>query len=155
MDHFNRREAMNLLATTGALGLAGPAFASADAQSKKAKVNSERPIESTAVAESYGARELFAVVDREGNLRRGLHAVSSRSLALGHYEVVFDRDVRHGAYVASSGGQGYEGVPLAATANVMGRTNNPRGVCVFVANANGDPLAAGFHLIVICPEGFA
>jgi hypothetical protein len=98
---------------------------------------------------------LFAVVDWEGKLRRGLHAVSAKRLGLGYYEVVFDRDVRRGAYVATTGGYGYEGVPPSAIANVMGRASNPRAVFVYVSDLTGSPLAAGFHLVVICPEGFA
>jgi hypothetical protein len=37
----------------------------------------------------------------------------------------------------------------------MGRASNPRAVFVFVSDMNGRQLSAGFHLLVICPEGFA
>jgi hypothetical protein len=155
MESVSRREAMRLAATAGTAALAGSAALAADPPPKKAKANHEAPVESTAGPESYGARELFAVVDWEGKLKRGLHAVSSKRLGIGYYEVIFDRDVRHGAYLATTGGHGYEGVPLAAIANVMSRANDPRGVFVFVSDLTGAPLAAGFHLLVVCPEGFA
>jgi hypothetical protein len=146
---------MKLVATAGAVALAGSAAVAAEPPPKNLKANNEPQVEGITNAESYGAREMFAVVDWEGKLRRGLHAVSSKSLGIGYYEVVFDRDVRHGAYVATTGGPGFVGVPPAAVANVMGRPNNPRAVFVFVADLTGAPLAAGFHLVVICPEAFA
>jgi hypothetical protein len=155
MKTLNRRDAMMMAATGGAAVLAASAAAADDPPPKKPKVNVEPPVEGTTSAETYGARQLFAVVDWEGKLKRGLHAVSAKRLDVGYYEVVFDRDVRHGAYVASSGGPGYEGVPLAAVANVMGRASNPRAVFVFVSDMNGRQLSAGFDLVVICPEGFA
>jgi hypothetical protein len=146
---------MKLAATAGAGGLAASAVAAAQPAEKKSKVNTERPVEGTATADRHGARELFAVVDWEGNLKRGLHAVSAKRLAVGHYEVIFDRDIRCGAYVATTGGHGYEGVPPAAIANVMGRANNPRAVLVLTSDMTGSARAAGFHLVVICPDGYA
>jgi hypothetical protein len=146
---------MRLAATTGAAALAGSAAAAAEQPPQKPKVNSEPPVEGITKAETYGARELFAVVDAEGTLRRGLHAVSVQNLGQGYYEVVFDRDVRRGAYVATPGGHGYTGVPLSAAVGVMARANNPRAVFVFVTDLTGAPQACGFHLVVLCPEGFA
>jgi hypothetical protein len=152
MDTVSRRGALKLATAAGTAALAGSAVAAADAPPK---VNNEKPVESKAKAESYGARELFAVVDGQGNLVRGLHAVSAQSLGQGYYDVVFDRDIRRGAYVATTGGHGYVGVPVAAIANVMGRADNPRAVFVFTSNLNGSPVAVTFHLVVICPEAFA
>jgi hypothetical protein len=146
---------MKLAATAGAAALTASAAGAAEQPPQKPKVNNEPPVEGITSAERYGARELFAVVDAEGKLRRGLHAVSATSLGLGYYEVVFDRDVRRGAYVATPGGPGYTGVPLSAAASVLGRVNNPRAVFVFVTDLTGAPLACGFHLVVLCPEGFA
>jgi hypothetical protein len=154
MSTVSRRDAMKLAATAGAAALAASAATAADPPLNK-KANNETPVEGITTAETYGAQELFAVVDWEGKLRRGLHAVSATKLGIGYYEVVFDRNVRRGAYVATTGGHGYEGVPSAAVANVMGRANDPRGVFVFVSDLTGAPIAAGFHLVVICPEGFA
>jgi hypothetical protein len=38
---------------------------------------------------------------------------------------------------------------------VIGRATDPRGVLVYMSSLEGDPLACGFHLLVVCPEGFA
>jgi hypothetical protein len=158
MKTLSRRDAMKLAATAGAAGtaaLAASAPAADETPAKKPRANIEAKVESTAKAESCGPRELFAVVDERGNLVRGLHAVAAKRLGVGYYEVIFNRDVRRGAYVATTGGHGYSGVPVAAVANVMGRCNNPRAVFVFVSDLTGAPIAATFHLVVICPEGFA
>ena len=69
--------------------------------------------------------------------------------------VIFKRDVRRGVYLATAGGHGYAGIPLSAVASVIGRTTNPRAVLVYMSDLQGDPLACGFHLLVVCPEGFA
>ena len=165
MHNLNRRDVMQLAATAGAVALAGPVAQAADPPAKqpkgkpelvrRPKGNAEPVKESTATAEHYGPRELFAVVDSEGNLKRGMDVVSSLCLDLGLYEVIFNRDVRRGVYLATPGGHGYSGVPLSAAASVTGRATDPRGVLVYLSDLQGDPLACGFHLLVVCPEGFA
>jgi hypothetical protein len=37
----------------------------------------------------------------------------------------------------------------------MGRATDPRGVLVYTTDQGGDPAATGFHLLVVCPEGYA
>jgi hypothetical protein len=146
---------MKKAAAAGTVALTATALGAAAPPPKGAKANNEPPVESKAVAEGRGPGLLFAVVDAEGNLKRGLHAVSATNLGIGYYEVVFERDVRRGAYVATAGGPGYTGVPLAAIANVIGRASNPRAVFVYVSDMTGVPVGSGFHLVVLCPEGFA
>jgi hypothetical protein len=155
MKNFTRREAIQVAGATGSALLAASAVGAAQAQAKRAKINAEPPVHSRATPDSNGARELFAVVDMEGNLRRGLHVTGSKRLDVGVYEVVFNRDVRRGVYLATIGGHGYAGSPLAAIASVMGRATDPRGVLVFTSSLTGDQLDSGFHLLVICPEGYA
>jgi hypothetical protein len=165
MNNMNRRDVMKLAAVAGAAALAGPVAQGADppAQQTKGKPelvprpkgNMEPVKESTATAEHYGPQMLFAVVDWEGNLKRGMHVVSSQRLDLGLYEVIFSRDVRRGVYLATPGGHGYVGIPLPAVASTIGRATDPRGVLVYMCGLQGDPLAVGFHLLVVCPEGFA
>jgi hypothetical protein len=165
MKDINRREVIKLAATVGAVAVTGAAAQAADPPAKKPrgqpelvkkpKGNAEPAVHSRATAEHFGPRELFAVVDSEGNLRRGMHVVSSQCLDLGLYEVIFNRDVRRGVYLVTPGGYGYSGVPLPAAASVTGRTTDPRGVLVYITGLEGDPLASGFHLLVVCPEGFA
>ena len=154
MKNLTRRQALGVVAT-GAAVLTATAPAAAQPAAKKSKANAEPPVHSNAKPESYGPRELFAVVDMQGNLKRGLHVVAAGSLETGVYEVIFNRDVRRGVYLATPGGHGYEGVPLAAAASVMGRASDPRGVLVYTTDLTGAPLATGFHLLVVCPEGYA
>jgi hypothetical protein len=113
MHNLNRRDVMQLAAAAGAVALAGPVAQAADPPAKKPKGkpelvqrpkgNAEPVRESTATAEHFGPRELFAVVDFEGNLKRGMHVVSAQCLDLGLYEVIFNRDVRRGVYLATPG----------------------------------------------------
>jgi len=153
MGRETRREALKLAAGAALVGAA--AGAASGAAGKKSKVNDEKPVPSKAPPDSFGPRELFAVVDAEGNLQRGFHAASARRLSLGIYEVIFKRDVRRGAYLATLGGHSWGGLPAAGSIGVMGRATNPRGVVVRTTDGSGDPLDAGFHLLVICPDGYA
>jgi hypothetical protein len=165
MTQLNRRDVMRLAAAAGAGALASTAAQADDPPAKKPtgnpnlvkrpKGNAEPVKESTATSERYGPRELFAVVDSEGNLKRGMHVVSTQCLDNGLYEVIFSRDVRRGVYLVTPGGHGYSGTPVSAAASVMGRATDPRGVLVYMSSLEGDPLACGFHLLVICPDGFA
>jgi hypothetical protein len=165
MNNVNRREVIRLAATAGAVALAGAAARADDPPAKKPdkqpepvkkpKANAEPAVNSSATAERFGPQHLFAVVDADGNLKRGMHVVSSARLDLGVYEVIFSRDVRRGVYLVTPGGDGYTGIPLAGAASVNGRATDPRGVLVYLSTLTGGPLACGFHLLVVCPEGFA
>jgi hypothetical protein len=165
MNNMHRRDVMKLAAAAGAVALTRSAAQAADPPArgpkgkpelvKRPKGNAETVKESTATSERYGPRELFAVVDSEGNLKRGMHVISSQRLDLGLYEVIFNRDVRRGVYLVTPGGHGYSGVPPSAAASVSGRAKDPRGVLVYLSSLEGDPMACGFHLLVVCPEGFA
>jgi hypothetical protein len=146
---------MKLATAAGVSAVVATAAGAADENPKKRKSNNEQPVHSTSTPTRYGARELFAVVDEAGNLKRAFHALSSRQLELGVYEVIFNRDIRRGAYLVTPGGHGYEGIPPSAVASVIGRASDPRAVLVYVADMQGDPFATGFHLLVICPDGFA
>ena len=153
MSTETRRDAIKLAAGAAIVG-ASVAVATG-AEKKKPKANDEKPVASKAIPESYGPREMFAVVDSEGTLRRGFHAVSAQRLSLGIYEVIFKRDVRRGAYLATLGGHSWGGLPAAGSIGVMGRASDPRGVIVRTSDGSGDQLDAGFHLLVICPDGYA
>ena len=155
MQNVTRRRAIQLIGTSGAAALVASPIATSGPPGKKQRHNSEPAVPSKARPDSHGPRELFAVVDSDGSLKRGLHAVASKRLDIGVYEVLFARDVRRGVYLATPGGHGYEGMPPSATLAVMGRASDPRGVLVFITNQNGDPLSTGFHLLVVCPEGYA
>ncbi len=160
MKNLHRRDVLRAVATTGAAVLAGSAVAADPAPTKpadarKAKLNPGPAAPGSTKAESYGPRELFAVVDNEGNLRRGMHVVATQLMDVGVYQVIFKRDVRRGVYIASAGGHGYEGIPIPATAAVIGFAPDPRGVLVYMTDTTGNPINTGFHLLVVCPEGYA
>src|SRR5262245_60556244 len=153
MSKMNRRKVLKMVGVTSAAVLA--TAKPVNAQTQKSKTNTEPVVPSQTSEERTGPRYSFAVVDRDGKLNRGLHAESARRLDVGVYEVIFSRDVRRGAYLSTTGGIDFAGLPLAASASVNGRATNPRGVVVFTTNLTSDPIDCGFHLLVVCPEGFA
>src|SRR5262249_25454357 len=113
MKDVTRRQAIQALTATGAVVLGSSAAVTA-AQAQTPKHNGEAPVESKAKPDAHGPRELFAVVDADGTLKRGMHVVAATRLGLGTYEVIFARDVRRGVYLATPGGHGYVGIPLPA-----------------------------------------
>jgi len=107
--------------------------------------------------ENPGPQHLFAVVDRNGTLRRGLYAVSSTKADIAHggYEVIFSRDVTHAAFVASIGSPEFSGIEQTGEITVVGRVSKPNGVFITTSDSNGQFADRGFHLVVISYEGFA
>jgi hypothetical protein len=93
---------------------------------------------------------LFAVVNDNGTLARGFGALSSTKLATGEYEVIFNRNVRDCAYVATIGFSGSEGNSPSGEIAVVGRVNKPNGVYVQTFTSAGAPADRGFHLAVHC-----
>jgi hypothetical protein len=92
---------------------------------------------------------MFAVVEASGTLARGRKAVSAARLATGAYEVVFRRDVRKGAYLATIGLSGSAGASLPGEITVVGRAGNDRGVFVTTHSSGGAAADLGFHLAVL------
>ena len=105
--------------------------------------------------EKPGPTELFAVVDANGTLARGLFAVSAQRFSPGLYEVVFSRDVTHAALVACIGNSGSFSVEPPGMITTVGRFLNPNGVFIAISDAAGNPADRGFHLAVLSPQGFA
>jgi hypothetical protein len=93
---------------------------------------------------------LFAVVNANGTLARGHKAVSATRLGTGAYEVVFRKDVRSCAYLATIGLSGSAGSSLPGEITVVGRSGNDRGVFVTTHSSGGAPADLGFHLAVHC-----
>lgn len=93
---------------------------------------------------------LWAVVNEDGGLHRAFHAVSSTNLAVGQYEVIFDRDVRGCAFVASIGLSGSSGASNPGEVTVVGRATDPNGVFVTTHDSAGTLANRGFHLQVMC-----
>ena len=158
MNATTRRDVLTGAAVAGAaaLGLsAAQAGQEPAAKKPKPQCNNEPPVESKSHPEQCGPRELFAVVDTDGTLKRGLHVEGVSLLSPGIYEVTFRRDVRRGVYLATVGGHSYAGLPPTGYVSVQGRATNPHSVLVCTANSLGENVNMGFHLLVVCPEGFA
>jgi hypothetical protein len=154
MATSTRRQMLARAAVVGAAAL-GVAGAAPKEKKLKTEHNCEAPVGSKASADEHGPRELFAVVDARGTLQRGMHVASARAIGEGLYEVIFRRDVRRGVYLVTIGGHGHERLPPVGSASVLGRASSPRGVLVSTANALGENVNMGFHLLVICPDGYA
>ena len=93
-----------------------------------------------------------AVVSSIGQLIRNRGVTSAARTNTGRYQVIFNRDVRGCAYVATVGDTSAAGPP-AGTASVRSLPTNVNGVDVRTVdyNTNGDVLAnKPFHLIVSC-----
>src|SRR5262249_17839245 len=88
MKRLNRRQALGAVATTGVAALASSGAAAVPPAAKKRHPNLGPAAPGSTKPDSHGPRELFAVVDMDGNLKRRLHAVSSRQIELGVYEVL-------------------------------------------------------------------
>jgi hypothetical protein len=155
MKSITRRSALRLGAAAAAAAAGTTATRVLAGSQEGRKVNNESPVQSKATADHRGPRECFAVVGADGAVKRQLHVEGAQRLGVGTYEVIFKRDVRRGVYVATLGGADFHGLPPVGQVGVMGRANNPRGVLVTVGDASGNPLDAGFHLLVVCPEGYA
>ncbi|MFC0005648.1 hypothetical protein [Micromonospora siamensis] len=95
------------------------------------------------------ARVLFAVVDADGTLVRGLGAASSARLATGMYQVTFDQDVTRAGYLGTLGRVGNLGVSRVGDIAVAGRTGIPNGVFVETFADDGNRADRAFHLAVL------
>lgn len=98
-------------------------------------------------------RHYWAVVERDGSLVRGNNVLRSRRLGEGQYEVVFNGDVSHGAYVATIGRPGIATEPSGEIGVALRCCLNPpeadKGVWVNTANPDGKSSDRSFHLIVL------
>ncbi|MET7965519.1 hypothetical protein [Micromonospora sp. NPDC005305] len=93
------------------------------------------------------ARVLFAVVDANGALVRGLGATSATRLAAGMYQVGFDQDVAGAAYIGTVGPAAGGLAPQGAI-TVAPRTGIPNAVFVETYAASGHT-DRPFHLAVL------
>jgi len=117
---------------------------------KKSTITNKEVLESSLkpVPKSDGL-SLTAVVGANGSAARANGAVSSTRLGEGNYEVIFNRDVRNCAYVATIGDIGAaDGVD--GMVRVSQRATNVNGVQVRTSNQAGNPNDRPFHLIVSC-----
>jgi hypothetical protein len=94
------------------------------------------------------ATALWAVIATNGSAARNGHAASSEKVATGQYVVVFDRDVKACAYVATLGGTAAESV--VGQISVTRRSINANGVFVKTYDSAGVAADRSFHLAVFC-----
>lgn len=92
----------------------------------------------------------FAVVTNAGALARGRNVASAVRTSLGRYQVVFDRDVRGCAYLATIGDTSAAGPPQSSEISTTSLASNPNGVSIRTENDAGDPVDRPFHLAVPC-----
>jgi hypothetical protein len=102
-------------------------------------------------ASATNARVLWAVVSSDGRLARDKGARDANRLRTGNYEVIFERNVRRCAYVASIGLPGTEGMASPGQISTVGRVGARNGVFVATQNSSGGRASRGFHLVVNCP----
>jgi hypothetical protein len=103
------------------------------------------------VVTNCSTRGRWAVVSSVGTLARGSsHVLSVGHLAVGAYEVIFDKSVSKCAFVVSPGttGAGSVGNPGAIT--VAGRSANKAGVFIRTMDRFGAAVDQSFHLAVSC-----
>jgi hypothetical protein len=106
----------------------------------------------SATAKKLPCLTLWAVVNKFGVLQRaGCPGTSSAFVGDG-YQVLFYRNVRHCAYVASAGNAGSRDVPIPAVVSTVGRAGRVKGVFVGVVDLSGNRIQRGFHLIVECKQ---
>ncbi|MFE0590483.1 hypothetical protein [Micromonospora echinospora] len=90
----------------------------------------------------------FAVVASNGTLARGQDAVSVIKYGPGQYEVIFNRVVSRGAYVATIGEASDCCIPSGGEVSVAPRLSTPNAVFVQTRNYNGTAYDRPFHLYV-------
>jgi hypothetical protein len=91
----------------------------------------------------------FAVVGANGVLARGRGVTSSVRSGAGRYQVIFNRDVRSCAVMATAGVIGAT-TPGSAEISTALLGSNVNGVLVRTFNDNGAPGDHSFHLLVAC-----
>jgi hypothetical protein len=102
-------------------------------------------------AGSAGGLDLWAVVNSDGVLIRGKGGAGDPASRtdIGIYQVIFNRDVRNCAYVATLGAIGTGGPPQGQI-SVTSLATNVNGVRVRTENDAGAVADRSFHLLVSC-----
>jgi hypothetical protein len=95
------------------------------------------------------AQTFFAVVNANGSLARGFQAVSSTSLGIGSYQVVFSHDITGSAFIATIGLAGSTGASAPGFITVVGRAGIPNGVFIQTFDRAGALTNLSFHLAVL------
>jgi hypothetical protein len=91
----------------------------------------------------------YAAVTSAGLLARGRSVSSAARTSEGRYQVIFDRDVRNCAYLATIADAG-AAAPPQGEIGASAVSTNVNGVAVRTENSAGNPADRPFHLIVPC-----
>jgi hypothetical protein len=103
-------------------------------------------VPSAGVAQGLGHH---AVVTAGGLLARGRGVTSAARTGAGRYQVIFDRDVRGCAYLASVGDAGAANPPLGQV-STSALASNVNGVAVRTTGSDGKVGNRPFHLALSC-----
>ncbi|GHP00166.1 hypothetical protein KSF_102130 [Reticulibacter mediterranei] len=97
----------------------------------------------------------YAVVDANGSLVRGANVSTVNHLSTGRYEVTFNRDVSHCAYIATIGDPANALVSNPGLVYTAGGHGGNEGVYVETKNLGGGLTNFPFHLSVSCQGPYA
>jgi hypothetical protein len=140
------------IALTGAtLAVSGTAYAAtvASETGSNDRPSASAPSSAPDVVEAKLGDRRFAVVSATAAIDRSRNVITANRIAVGEYEVFFDRDVRECAYVAVIG-QTDIGTALRGEITVASRAGEPNGVFVDTNDSNGVNSDRPFHLTVTC-----
>ena len=117
------------------------------------KESSLGPVPSAGFATTATGLDFWAVVNANGVLARGRGQAAGHPAARtgeGIYHVVFNRDVRGCAYVATVGSPTIDAIPPGGEVHVASHPTNVNAVRVRTTNDAGQPLERPFHIVVVC-----
>ncbi|MDJ0796793.1 MAG: hypothetical protein QNJ51_08130 [Calothrix sp. MO_167.B12] len=140
-----------ILASTFAAVIAINA-ASSFAQSVQKQPRSNTPVPKTTLSTPVSADERFAMILKNGAIAHGTQnggVVSAKRLAVGQYEVIFNRNVAPCAFNATLGNVN-AGVANPGFITVADRFGNQNGVFVDTRDMKGVRVDSSFHLSVHC-----
>jgi hypothetical protein len=91
----------------------------------------------------------FAVVTSSGTFARGRNVSSVARTSAGRYQVIFNRDVRNCAYIATLGDNGAS-LPPRGEIGTSSLASNVNGVAVRTTDVSGTVSDRPFHIVVPC-----
>ena len=153
MDRLHKLGAVASAVAIGAvLTVAGAGIAAANSAGPHQGASPAQHATAAKTAIKIPCFSTWAVVNKAGTLERaGCPGTTSEYLGNG-YQVLFNRNVRHCAYVATAGNAGSMDVPTPAVVSVAGRLGHVNGVFVSTVNLMGGEIQRGFDLIVECKQ---
>ncbi len=111
------------------------------------------PVPVAGLATSSAGLDFWAVVNGNGVLVRGRGQAAGDPAGRsgeGIYQVIFNRDVRGCAYVATVGSPTVDAIPPSGQVTVASHPTNVNAVRVRTGNDAGVALDRSFHIAVIC-----